>query len=234
MTASGATSDLDIYDVAYLAGGPERAVDAALVALVQTGRIRAHSPGRFATVGLSRRHPVEAAVLDAIGQAGHRSVDTILWRLADDERLLDVEERLRRAGLLRRGTWLGRGHSPDRRLFVRTSAGRRTLRRLSAQPPADLVAAGTDAMAVALGGRARLPDRELCAAVFEGPREVGHFHRGSRSSSRLAAAAEAAQDRRGTANVLHSSYNEWSLSPDGPNPRIPSARGARKQRGARG
>ena len=84
--------------VAYLAGGPERAVDAALVALVQTGRIRVHSPGRFATVGLSRRHPVEAAVLDAIGQAGHRSIDTILWRLADDERLPDVEDRLRRAG----------------------------------------------------------------------------------------------------------------------------------------
>ena len=82
-------------------------VDTALVALVQTGRIRVHSPGWFATVGLTRRHPVEAAVLDAIGQAGHRSVDTILWRLTDDERLLDVEDRLRGAGLLRRGTWLG-------------------------------------------------------------------------------------------------------------------------------
>ena len=170
MTASGASSDLDLYEVAYLAGGPERAVDAALVALVQTGRIRVHSPGRFATVGLSRRHPVEAAVLDAIGPAGHRSIDTILWRLADDERLLDVEDRLRRAGLLRSGRWLGHRHSVDRRLTVRTSFGRHTLRRLAAEPPEDLVAPGTAAMAVALGGRERLPDRELCAAVFEGPR----------------------------------------------------------------
>jgi hypothetical protein len=233
MTASPASSGLDLYEIAYLAGGPERAVDAALVALVQTGRIRVHSPGRFAVVGLVRRHPVEAAVLDAIGQAGHRSVDTILWRLADDERLLDVEDRLRRAGLMRSGRWLGRRHSFDHRLMVRTVAGRRTLRRLNAEPPTDLVAAGTDAMAVALGGRARLGDRELCAAVFEGPREVRPFHRRTQSHSRGEAAAEAWQDRQRTANVLHSSYNEWSLSPSGPNPRIPSARGTRKERGAR-
>jgi hypothetical protein len=233
MTASGASSDLDLYDVAYLAGGPERAVDAALVALVQTGRIRVRSPGRFATVGLSRRHPVEAAVLDAIGQAGHRSVDTILWRLAEDERLLDVEDRLRRAGLLRRGRWLGHRHSVDRRLMVRTLSGRHTLRRLAAEPPEDVVAPGTAAMAVALGGRERLPDRELCAAVFEGPREIRPLHRRSQSHSRGEAAAEAWQDTQRTTNVLHSSYNEWSLSPSGPNPRIPSARGSRKERGAR-
>ena len=233
MTAPGASSDLDLYEVACLAGGPERVVDTALVALVQTGRIRVHSPGRFTAVGLTRRHPVEAAVLDAIGQAGHRSVDTILWRLTDDERLLDVEDRLRGAGLLRRGTWLGRHHTPDRRLMVRTRAGRRTLRRLSAEPPPDRIAPGTDGMAVALGGRARLRDRELCAAIFEGPRETRPLHRGSRSSSRGEAAAEAWQDRQRTSNVLHSSYNEWSLSPSGPNPRIPSARGSRKERGAR-
>jgi hypothetical protein len=233
MTAPPASSDLDLYEIAYLAGGPERAVDTALVALVQTGRIRVHSPGRFAAAGLSRRHPVEAAVLDAIGQAGHRSVDTILWRLADDERLLDVEDRLRKAGLLRRGRWLGRRHTVDRRLMVRTAAGRLTLRRLSAEQPTDLVAAGTDAMAVALDGRTRRRDRELCAAVFEGPREVRPFHRRTRSHSRGEAAAEAWQDRQRTANVLHRSYNEWSVAPNGPNPRIPSARGTRKERGAR-
>ena len=233
MTASPASSDLDLYEIAYLAGGPERVVDTALVALAQTGRIRVHSPGRFAAVGLSRRHPVEAAVLDAIGQAGHRSVDTILWRLADDERLLGIEDRLRQAGLLRRGRWLGRRHTVDRRLMVRTVAGRRTLRRLSAEQPTDLVAAGTDAMAVALGGRERVRDRELGAAVFEGPRQVRPFHRRTESHSRGEAAADAWQDTQRTANVLHSSYNEWSLAPNGPNPRIPSARRTRKERGAR-
>ena len=72
-----------------------------------------HSPRHFATVGLSRRHPVEAAVLDAIGQAGHRSIDTILWRLADDD-ARDVEDRLRKAGLLRRaGGWATATRSTD-------------------------------------------------------------------------------------------------------------------------
>jgi hypothetical protein len=235
MTASPASSDLDLdlYEIAYLAGGPERAVDTALVALVQTGRIRVHSPGWFATLGLSRRHPVEAAVLDAIGQAGHRSVDTILWRLADDERLLSIEDRLRKAGLLRRGRWLGRRHTVDRRLMVRTAAGRRILQRLSVEPPADVVAAGTDAMAVALGGEARLRDRELRAAVFEGPREVRPFRRGSRSRSRGEAAAEAWRDAQRTAVLLHRQDRDGFMSSGGRNPRMPSVRGARRGRGDR-
>ena len=74
-------------------------MDTALVALVQTGRVRVHCPGQLATVDLTRRHPVEAAVLDAIGPAGHRSIDTIRWRVAGDERLLDVGHRLQEAGL---------------------------------------------------------------------------------------------------------------------------------------
>jgi hypothetical protein len=235
MTASRPAPDLDLdlYEIAYLVGGPERAVDTALVALVQTGRLRVHSPGRFAAVGLTRRHPVEAAVLDAVGSVGHRSADTIRWRLAEDERLLDVEDRLRRAGLLHHGWSLGRRPALGRRLLVRTTSGRNALRRLAAAHPEDRIAPGTAAMAVAVGGREGLPDRELCAAIFEGPREVRPFHRRSQSHSRGEAAAEAWQDTQRTANVLHSSYNEWSLSPSGPNPRIPSARGARKERGAR-
>jgi hypothetical protein len=223
--------ELDLYQTAYLAGGRDRVVDTALVVLVSDGRVRVSAPGELATVNLTRRHPVEAAVLDAIGTGGHRSVDTILWRLIDDERLLDVEDRLRRAGLLRRGKWLGRYHSLDRRLVVRTTSGRRTLRYLSAEPPADLVAGGTGAMPVALGGRERLPDRELCAAVFDGPREVRHFHRGSRSSNLLEAAADARQDSRQTANVLHTPYNQWSLSPSGP--AAPRVREPRRSRGSK-
>ena len=93
---------LDLYDIACLAGGPDRVVDTALVALVESRHIRVHSPGQLATTDLSRRHPVEAAVLDAVGPTGHRSVDTIRWRLHDDDRLLEVCHRLQRAGLLGR------------------------------------------------------------------------------------------------------------------------------------
>ena len=98
MTASGAVPELHVYDVAYLAGGPARVVDTAVVALVAAGRLRLRSPGSLATADLSRRHPVEAAVLDAVGPVGHRSVDTVRWRLTEDDRLLEVGRRLRRAG----------------------------------------------------------------------------------------------------------------------------------------
>ncbi|MCW2633948.1 MAG: hypothetical protein JWQ99_315 [Blastococcus sp.] len=94
MTASGAPRELDIYDIAFLAGGPARVVDTAVVALLRTRRLRLQSPGHLVTADLSRRHPVEAAVLDAVGPTGHRSVDTIRRRVLDDERLLEVERRL--------------------------------------------------------------------------------------------------------------------------------------------
>src|SRR5688500_17785335 len=69
--------DLDLYALAYLAGGPQRVVDTALVALVESGRVRVHAPGELAAAVPDRRHPVEAAVLDAIGARGHPTVDTI-------------------------------------------------------------------------------------------------------------------------------------------------------------
>src|SRR3954447_10034350 len=107
MTATGAArhpdgAALHVYDIAFLAGGITRVVDTAVVALLRSGRLRLHSPGSFATAELSRRDAVEAAVLDAVGPTGHRSVDTIRWRLLDDDRLLDVGRRLRAAGLVAR------------------------------------------------------------------------------------------------------------------------------------
>jgi hypothetical protein len=161
MTRAGAAPDLDVYDLAYLAGGPARVVDTALVALVRAGRVRIPSPGLLATVDLTRRHPVEAAVLDAVGPAGHRSVDTIVWRLADDDRLGDVGRRLRQAGLLGRlgvHRLLAGGHRPTR-------AGRRALRELGGCPGA----ADPEATRVALGGREAMADQRLRAAVFHRP-----------------------------------------------------------------
>jgi hypothetical protein len=206
--------DLDVYDIAYLAGGPARVVDTALVAMVQSGRVRVHSPGQFAAVGLMRRHPVEAAVLDAIGTSGHRSIDTVLWRLVDDERLLDVEDRLRRDGLIRRGHWLGR-HAPDRRLLVRTPTGRQALRRLRAEPPVD----GVDVLPVALGGRAAVSDRELCAAVFDGPRKFRALHRGTRSRNRAEALAEARAGGQQTPRILANADNIFPSMSGPPAPR---------------
>ena len=170
MTASGASSDLgvhdlDLYDVAFLAGGPARVVDTAVVALLRTGRLRLHSPGQLATADLSRRHPVEAAVLDAVGPTGHRSVDTIRWRVVDDERLLDIGRRLRRAGLLGRAAGiLGVVHG-DRRALAPTRAGRRTLRALRERPGTG----DAEVMRVALGGQEAMADQRRRAEIFERP-----------------------------------------------------------------
>jgi uncharacterized protein (TIGR04222 family) len=170
MTPSGMPSppgvpDADVYDIAFVAGGVARLVDTVLVALVESGRIRVPSPGQLAAAEPFRRHPVEAAVLDAVGTQGHRSVDTIRWRLASDERVLDVGRRLKDDGLLRRDL---RGLlRRDRHAYAATAAGRRALRQFGELP--DPSAGESGARMVALHGRGAMPDQALRAAIFEAP-----------------------------------------------------------------
>jgi hypothetical protein len=110
-----------------------------------------------------RRHPVEAAVLDAIGARGHPTVDTIRWRLTDDQRITGLGPSLAAGGLLRRRTLRGPG------AWCPTRAGREVLRRLEAQPPVDRALDGGSALQVALRGRAAMPDADLRVAIFERP-----------------------------------------------------------------
>jgi hypothetical protein len=164
MTDPGTSPQLDVYDIAYLAAGPDRVVDTALVALVETGRVRVQPPGQLTVAELARRHPVEAAVLDAVGTRGHRSVDVVRWRLADDDRVLAIGRRLVAAGLLRR--WVG-GRRRTSRLPVQTTAGRQVLRDLAADPPTDPASDGGTSVLVALHGRDRLSDELRRSLIFE-------------------------------------------------------------------
>jgi hypothetical protein len=159
---------LDVYDIAYLAGGPDRVVDTALVALVESGRVRVHAPGELAVVEPGRSHPVEAAVMDAVGTQGHRSVDTIRWRLAGDERLAGLEASLAAAGLLRRRPFARR--RSDGPTWSTTKAGRQALLHAREHPPADRTLDGGSALAVALDGRRAMPDPARRAEIFERPR----------------------------------------------------------------
>ena len=161
--------ELDVYAIACLAGGTSRVVDTALVVLVETGRVRVTAPGELAAVSLERRHPVEAAVLDAVGPAGHRSVETVRWRLTTDERILDVPRRLRDAGLLGAGGTLVPAARRSRWRLSPTYAGRHLLHGLRDAPPPE-TSGSAGAMAVALDGREAMPDQELCRAIFEQPR----------------------------------------------------------------
>src|SRR4051794_30363085 len=157
--------ELDVYDIAFLAGGPNRAVATAIVALVRSGRVRVHSPGLLATADLSRRHPVEAAVLDAVGPTGHRSVDTICWRLVEDDRLLDVGRRLHKVGLLGRLGAVGSALHGDRRALAPTRAGHRALRAVGDGPSLG----DAEVVRVALGGRRAMTDAKQRSDVFERP-----------------------------------------------------------------
>jgi|1185.fasta_scaffold596838_1 hypothetical protein len=154
----------DLYDIAYLAGGHVRAADTVAVALAEGGRIRVLPEGRLAVVALRRRHPVEAAALDIISGRGWRDIDSLRWRFETDPRLTAIAERLRQDGLIRdRSLPLPR----RRRLILRrTRAGRRLLHQLRLQPPADALASGTNAMAVALHGTTGMPDRQLREDIF--------------------------------------------------------------------
>jgi hypothetical protein len=155
--------DLDVYEIAFLAGGVQRVVDTALVALVESGRVAMPAPRQLAAVRPDRGHPVEGAVLDAVGTRGHRSVDTIRWRVARDDRLTGLGRSLSEAGLLRSRKLQGRGR------WCPTRAGREALRLLSAQPPVDPAFDGGSAPMVALHGCEAIADAELRAAISERP-----------------------------------------------------------------
>src|SRR3954453_17067265 len=117
----------DLYEIALLAGGPVRVADTAVVALVESARLRVLPNGRLVVVALRRRHPVEAAALDAVGQRGWRDIASVRWRFESDPRLAGLAERLRHDGLIRpRRLPLPRRWGPA---VPRTRAGRRLDRR---------------------------------------------------------------------------------------------------------
>ena len=119
----------DLYEIAYLAGGPRRVVETAVVALVENGRLRVdRATGRLHVVDASRRHPVEAVVLDAVGPRG-RSVWGLVWRARSDPRLATVADgrtsRPTSASVLARlhaRIWSGRGR-PGLAVGARAAAG---------------------------------------------------------------------------------------------------------------
>ena len=164
-------ADYDVYEVAFLAGGPRRAVDTAVVALVESGRVRVTPlSGGLSIVEHRRRHPLEAAALDAVGRRGQCSIDTLRWRLESDERLGSLGQRLERDGLLTPAASRSSIRRRHWQLLSLTGEGRRTLRHLRSDPPLDRVAGETGAMAVALAGPGQMADRVVHATVFEPPR----------------------------------------------------------------
>ena len=158
----------DLYEIAYLAGGPRRVVETAVVALVENGRLRVdRATGRLHVVDPSRRHPVEAVVLDAVGPRG-RSFGGLVWRARSDPRLATVADGLARDGLLTRRGGVGAREPSFWTLSGLTRAGRAALRQVRQSPPSPPATGGSAALAVALAGPSAW-DVELHTAVFDPP-----------------------------------------------------------------
>jgi hypothetical protein len=165
MTGSGV---LDIYQAAYLAGGSTRVADTALVALVETGRVRVQRSGEMSIVKRDPRHEMEVAVLDAIGPAGVSGADVVRQRIGTDARVIALAELLRLGGLLP-GTGLTKLTAHLGGPFTLTSIGRWVLRELRADPPSRGAPPWSSAAQVALHGPGRMPDPRLRAALFDQP-----------------------------------------------------------------
>lgn len=164
MTIPESARPLDVYDMAVLAGGLPRLVDTVLVAMVESGRVRVDASGEFHADATSSSHPVEAALLDAVGTRGYRSVDGIGARFLHDRRLDQEFRHLTSDGLVRRAypaRLVGKTHAHT------TAAGRRALQQFADRPPAD----GGNAVTVALHGRDAMPDHRLRDEIFA-PRSV--------------------------------------------------------------
>jgi hypothetical protein len=161
---------LDLYDMAWLAGGRRRASQTAVAALVERGRVKVTDPtADLQAVGAGTTHPVEAAVLDALGAKGHRGIETVVFLVRKDPRLDAVEERLVGSGLVAR-----RGRLTSKLLPPRTRAGRQVLRALRRDPsrrPGSAAAAE-----VALHGLVRVP-AGLPVALAERPPSHWSFTR---------------------------------------------------------
>ena len=103
-------SELDVYQVAYLCGGPQRVALAAVAALAQDGRIKI-SRARHRVQAVHRRagQPVERAVLDAVPASG-KVLGPVLKDVARSAAVQELIEGLRRGGLVGHHSVAGHPH----------------------------------------------------------------------------------------------------------------------------
>ncbi|TMR11154.1 TIGR04222 domain-containing membrane protein, partial [Nonomuraea turkmeniaca] len=103
-SASATRSPLDVYEAAYLAGGPRRVVNTALVSLVSQGGVRVSSEGVVTPVQGFRpdkQKPVERAVIKQIKSApGGCTTAEVRHNTVDDHAMRRLTTPLWRQGYL--------------------------------------------------------------------------------------------------------------------------------------
>ncbi|OLF15549.1 TIGR04222 domain-containing membrane protein [Actinophytocola xanthii] len=103
---------VDEFDLAFLAGGPDRMVRTAVAELVRTGRLRVNRAGRLsATTDEDPSHPLESLVLRHVGGGGTNAQAVVRACVASDA-IRETSDRLTASGLLtspaaaKRARWL--------------------------------------------------------------------------------------------------------------------------------
>ncbi|MER7730978.1 TIGR04222 domain-containing membrane protein [Streptomyces erythrochromogenes] len=91
---------LDVYEVAYLAGGPRRVAEVALLRLRERGLVGVVGPRVRAGLPADDAHPVERALTGACPRG--RSVAAVLTAVAGGPEAAGIRDGLRAAGLLGR------------------------------------------------------------------------------------------------------------------------------------
>ncbi|MDT7799734.1 MAG: hypothetical protein QOI78_3167 [Actinomycetota bacterium] len=86
-----------VYELAFLAGGPDRAVDAAIAALVERGQLRVNSYKQISQAGSRPIEPLERAVADV---AQLKTTATIRAQVRGSAAMRALEDGLDRRGLL--------------------------------------------------------------------------------------------------------------------------------------
>ena len=93
-------TELDVYEIAYLCGGPERVALTAVAAMARDGRIRiSRTRHRVQVVHRRGGQPVERAVLDAVPDSG-KVLGPLLADVAHSAAVAELIEGLRRGGLV--------------------------------------------------------------------------------------------------------------------------------------
>ncbi|MFJ6216535.1 TIGR04222 domain-containing membrane protein [Streptomyces sp. NPDC092296] len=114
--APGARPGIGLYETAYLAGGPERVVDLAMVLMAGEHRLHPAHTGWTTVVDPQGRNEVERALIAAIGPEGQCRTDELRQALVRDEAVRGIGGRLALAGLATRSSVRGAAVAAIRRV----------------------------------------------------------------------------------------------------------------------
>ncbi|MEU7202637.1 TIGR04222 domain-containing membrane protein [Streptomyces sp. NPDC045470] len=94
-------SPYELWEIAFLAGGPARVADAAIAGMHQDGRLAVGGPGVVSVRQSVAYDPVETAVLDSLARTPDGSLDTLRRHVMRAPAVQAIGDRLAKRGLLR-------------------------------------------------------------------------------------------------------------------------------------